>query len=66
MEKLERTKTGALVPNRKAIIAGYGLQGMVDYSGKRRLKFARFKAYGLEDDTILSINKNASICPGMS
>ena len=52
MEKLERTQFGALVPNDEIIIAGYGLQGKDDNSGKRRLKFTRFKTFGFQDDTI--------------
>ena len=66
MEKVERTLTGLLVPNGEAIIAGYGMQGKDDNSGKKSLKFARVKASGLEDDIIWSINNDASICPGMS
>ena len=63
MEKLERTQTGALVPNGEAIIAGYGLQGKDDNGG---LKFARFKAFGFEDDIIWSIIKDAAVCSGRS
>ena len=51
MEKMERTQFGTLVNNDEVIIAGYGLQGKDDDSGKRRLKFTRFKTFGFEDDT---------------
>ena len=64
MENVERTLTGALVPNGEAIIAGYGFQGKDDYIGKRRLKFARFIVSGFEDDKVLSINNDVSICGG--
>ena len=64
MEKLERTQTGLLVPNGETIIAGYGRQGKEENSGKMRLKFARFKASGFENDTIWSINKDAAVCSG--
>ena len=64
MENVERTLTGALVPNGEAIIVGYGLQGKDDYSGTRRLKFARFIVSGFEDDTVWSIDKDTAACPG--